>query len=103
MKRSNLERCAHVTLIVPELQLLKQGGWHGPGVLPLYEFQGLLKPLVENVLGLAEPKVRLINHDRVGKALDDFYAGKHKDVFFHPALKATNDLQISMGRRRVKI
>jgi len=55
---------------------------------PLYEFQDWLKPLDEAVLGIADAEVPLINDDRVGKALDSFYAGKHKDVFFHLALKA---------------
>ena len=56
--------------------------------MPLYEFQDWLKPLDEDVLGFSEADVALINDDRVGKALDGFYLGKHKDVFFHLALKA---------------
>lgn len=56
--------------------------------MPLYEFQDWLTPLDEDVLGLSGAEVSSINDDRVGKALDGFYAGKHKDVFFHLALKA---------------
>lgn len=56
--------------------------------LPLYEFQDWLKPLDEQLLGLDPAESSLINDDRVGKALEDFYLGKHKDVFFHLALKA---------------
>jgi transposase len=56
--------------------------------MPLYEFQDWLKPLDADMLGLIDSEVPLINDDRVGKALEDFYFGKHKDVFFHLALKA---------------
>jgi transposase len=66
--------------------------------MPLYEFQDWLKPLDENVLGLADAEVSLINDDRVGKALDDFYAGKHKDVFFHLALKAIKIFKIDCSQ-----
>ena len=66
--------------------------------MPLYEFQDWLKPLDENVLGLADIEVPLINDDRVGKALDDFYEGKHKDVFFHLALKAIKIFKIDCSQ-----
>ena len=52
----------------------------------------------ENVLGLADAEVSLINDDRVGKALDDFYEGKHKDVFFHLALKAIKIFKIDCSQ-----
>jgi len=66
--------------------------------MPLYEFQDWLKPLDEEVLGLTDVEVPLINDDRVGKALDDFYLGKHKDVFFHLALKAIKIFKIDCSQ-----
>ena len=65
---------------------------------PLYEFQDWLKPLDEDVLGIADAETPLINDDRVGKALDDFYAGKHKDVFFHLALRAIKIFKIDCSQ-----
>lgn len=66
--------------------------------MPLYEFQDWLKPLDEDVLGIADAEVPFINDDRVGKALDDFYGGKHKDVFFHLALRAIKIFKIDCSQ-----
>jgi transposase len=66
--------------------------------MPLYEFQDWLTPLDENVLGLDEAEVAFINDDRVGKALDGFYLGKHKDVFFHLALKAIKRFKLDCSQ-----
>ncbi|MFH1405363.1 MAG: IS1634 family transposase [Patescibacteria group bacterium] len=56
--------------------------------LPLYEIKDWLEPLDEEMLGLTSSEAAFIQDDRVGKALEDFYNGRHKDVFFRLALRA---------------
>lgn len=56
--------------------------------MPLYEIADWLAPLDEESLGLEPGEGAFLHDDRVGKALDCFYEGRHKDVFFHLALKA---------------
>lgn len=56
--------------------------------MPLYEISDWIAPLDEESLGLDSGEASLIQDDRVGNALDMFYAGRHKDVFFQLALKA---------------
>jgi transposase len=64
---------------------------------PLYEIADWVKTLDEQSLGLEPSQVDLIHDDRVGQALERFYRGRHKDVFFHLALRAIKvfDLQCS--------
>lgn len=56
--------------------------------MPMYEFSDWLSPLDEEKLGLQTGEASLINDDRAGKALDNLYLGRHKDIFFHLALRA---------------
>ncbi len=56
--------------------------------LPMYEITDWLKPLDEERLGLDTGESSLLCDDRVGKALESFYSGRHKDIFFHLALRA---------------
>jgi transposase len=56
--------------------------------LPMYEIREWLEPLDEDKVGLPSGDASLINDDRVGKALESFYSGRHKDIFFHLALRA---------------
>ena len=56
--------------------------------LPMYEIREWLGPLDEEKLGLHPGEASLINDDRVGKSLESFYFGRHKDIFFHLALRA---------------
>jgi transposase len=65
--------------------------------MPMYEIADWVKALDEQCLGLEPSHVDLIHDDRVGQALERFYHGRHKDVFFHLALRAIKvfDLQCS--------
>lgn len=56
--------------------------------LPMYELEEWLRPLDEEKIGLQSGESFLINDDRAGKALDSLYFGRHKDIFFHLALRA---------------
>jgi transposase len=56
--------------------------------MPLYAIADWLAPLDEHSLGLEPDQAGCLNDDRVGQALDRFYQGRHKDVFFHLALRA---------------
>jgi len=55
---------------------------------PMYAIADWLAPLDEQCLGLEPAQVGCIHDDRLGQALDRFYHGRHKDVFFHLALRA---------------
>lgn len=54
----------------------------------LYEMEDWLKPLDTEKLGLQPEEAKLIQDDRVGRALAKFYDSRHKDVFFRLALRA---------------
>lgn len=54
----------------------------------LYEMEDWLKPLDAEKLGLRPEESRLIQDDRIGRALARFYDSRHKDVFFRLALRA---------------
>ena len=56
--------------------------------MPLYEIADWLAPLNEESLGLDPGEASKIQDDRMGYALDKFYNGRHKDVFFRLALRA---------------
>ncbi len=56
--------------------------------LPLYQMADWLAPLDERSLGLDSNQASAIQDDRVGEALETFYNGRHKDVFFRLALRA---------------
>ena len=56
--------------------------------MPMYALADWLAPLDEHCLGLESAQVSYIHDDRVGQALERFYHGRHKDVFFHLALRA---------------
>jgi transposase len=64
---------------------------------PMYEIADWVRALDEQSLGLEPSQGDLIHDDRVGQALERFYQGRHKDVFFHLALRAIKvfDLQCS--------
>jgi hypothetical protein len=51
--------------------------------MPMYAIADWLAPLDEHCLGLEPSEVGCIHDDRVGQALERFYHGRHKDVFFH--------------------
>jgi transposase len=56
--------------------------------MPMYAIADWLAPLDEQCLGLEPADTGSIQDDRVGQALERFYHGRHKDVFFHLALRA---------------
>jgi transposase len=56
--------------------------------MPMYAIADWLAPLDEHCLGLEPAQAACIHDDRVGQALERFYHGRHKDVFFHLALRA---------------
>lgn len=62
--------------------------------LPMYEITDWLRPLDEERLGLAPGDYTFISDDRVGKALESLYNGRHKDIFFHLALRAIKLFEI---------
>jgi transposase len=66
--------------------------------MPMYEIASWLAPLDENCLGLDPAQVQCIQDDRVGQALDRFYRGRHKDVFFHLALRAIKVFQLQCSQ-----
>jgi len=55
---------------------------------PLYALADWLMPLDGLCVGLEPHEANHIHDDRVGQALERFYQGRHKDVFFHLALRA---------------
>ena len=54
----------------------------------LYEMEDWLKPLDAVKLGLQPDQAMSIQDDKIGRALEKFYACRHKDVFFRLALRA---------------
>jgi transposase len=66
--------------------------------LPMYEIANWLSALDEKCLGLEPSQLPLIHDDRVGQALDSFYQGRHKDVFFHLALRAIKVFEVDCSQ-----
>jgi transposase len=66
--------------------------------MPMYEIAAWLAPLDENTLGLNGSKVECIQDDRMGQALERLYQGRHKDVFFHLALRAIKVFEIDCSQ-----
>jgi transposase len=56
--------------------------------IALYEMEDWLKPLDAERVGLTPRESTFIQDDRMGRALARFYRSRHKDVFFHLALRA---------------
>jgi len=69
---------------------------------PLYAIANWLAPLDEHGLGLEPAQVDCIHDDRVGQALERFYHGRHKDVFFHLALRALETFGLDCAQIRLK-
>jgi len=65
---------------------------------PMSEIATWLAPLEESGLGLDRSQVPCIGDDRVGQALERFYRGRHKDVFFHLALRAIKVFQLQCSQ-----
>jgi len=65
---------------------------------PLYEFQDWLRPLAVESIGLTNQELPSIQDDRVGKALENFYLGRHKDVFFRLALRAIKIFELDCSQ-----
>ncbi len=55
---------------------------------PMYEIADWIRPISESSLGLAKNEGELVNDYRIGRSLDMFSEGKHKDVFFRLSLRA---------------
>jgi transposase len=66
--------------------------------LPMYEIADWLGALDESCLGLEPAEAAFIHDDRVGQALDSFYQGRHKDVFFHLALRAIKVFEVDCSQ-----
>ena len=66
--------------------------------MPMYEIADWLGALDERCLGLEPAQAALIHDDRVGQALDRFYQGRHKDVFFHLALRAIKVFELKCSQ-----
>src|SRR5664279_1236238 len=66
--------------------------------MPMYEIAAWMAPLDENCLGLDSSQVKCIQDDRVGQALEHFYRGRNKDVFFHLALRAIKVFQLQCSQ-----
>jgi transposase len=56
--------------------------------IALYEMEDWLKPLDAEKVGLTPRETTWIQDDRMGRALGRFYHARHKDVFFHLALRS---------------
>jgi transposase len=56
--------------------------------IALYEMEDWLKPLDAESVGLTPRESTFIQDDRMGRALARFYRSRHKDVFFHLALRS---------------
>lgn len=66
--------------------------------LPMYEIGAWVAALDENCLGLEASAAALIHDDRMGHALERFYRGRHKDVFFHLALRAIKVFELQCSQ-----
>lgn len=66
--------------------------------MPMYEMADWLAPLDERSLGLEATEAAYIHDDRVGGALEAFYHGRHKDVFFHLALRSIKVFGLDCSR-----
>ena len=66
--------------------------------MPMYAIADWLAPLDEQCLGLEPADRGSIQDDRVGQALERFYRGRHKDVFFHLALRAIKTFGLHCGQ-----
>lgn len=65
---------------------------------PMYEIADWLAPLDEKALGLDTGDTAYIHDDRMGGALEIFYRGRHKDVFFHLALRQIEVFELDCSR-----
>lgn len=65
---------------------------------PLYAIQDWLLPIDEAAVGLEVGESACIGDDRVGRALVDFFNGRHKDVFFRLALRAIKLFDLDCGQ-----
>lgn len=65
---------------------------------PMYEIAGWLKPIDINNIGIDEADMEHIDDSRVGRALEKFYEGRHKDVFFRLALRAIKLFEIDCNQ-----
>lgn len=65
---------------------------------PLYEFQDWVRPLDVEKIGLTNRERDAIQDDRIGKALECFYFGRHKDVFFRLALRAIKVFELDCSQ-----
>jgi transposase len=65
---------------------------------PMYELATWLAGLDETSLGLDPSERACLQDDRVGQALERFYLGRHKDVFFHLALRAIKVFQLQCSQ-----
>ena len=66
--------------------------------MPMYEIADWLAPLDEKSLGLDSSQVASIQDDRLGQALETFYNGRHKDVFFRLALRAIKMFELDCSQ-----
>ena len=55
---------------------------------PMYEIEDWSQRIDESCLGLEPGDSKFICDDKIGRSLDKFYDGRHKDFFFQLALKA---------------
>ncbi len=65
---------------------------------PMYALADWLAPLDEQCLGLEPAQAGCLHDDRVGQALERFYHGRHKDVFFHLALRAIKIFELDCAQ-----
>lgn len=64
----------------------------------MYEMAAWLAGLDETCLGLDPGQVSCLQDDRIGQALECFYRGRHKDVFFHLALRAIKVFELQCSQ-----
>lgn len=66
--------------------------------MPMYEVGAWVAALDESCLGLDGAAATLLHDDRVGQALERFCRGRHKDVFFHLALRAIKVFELQCSQ-----
>lgn len=65
---------------------------------PMYEIADWCKRLDETCVGLDTDESQHIGDDRIGRALEAFYNGRHKDFFFQLALRAIKIFKLDCSR-----
>ena len=64
---------------------------------PMYEISDWCKRLDEGCIGLDDGEAQHICDDRIGRSLEKFYNGRHKDFFFQLALRSIKIFKLNVS------